>query len=92
VKIISTRRYRGDQMRRVARAVMKIGLNLIYLTHGADTALHANFDPARDAVNGEAYDGYLLIGRFDVHRPPDLEGSLTHDLPGERVAAAVRFG
>jgi hypothetical protein len=91
-RIRPNRRRSGDQMRRVARSVMKLGLNLVYMTHGANSALHSDFDPVREAVNGEPYDGYLLIEELDILRPPDLEGSLTHDVPGVPFAAALRFG
>lgn len=88
----STRRRSGDQWRRVARAVMKLGLNLVYLTYGAEAALDKQFDPVRDAIDGEPYEGYLLIGMFDIYTPPNLEGSLITDLPGVSLAAALRFG
>jgi len=33
-------------------------------------------DPVRDAIAGEPYEGYLLIGMFDIYTPPNLEGLL----------------
>jgi hypothetical protein len=92
VTLKSTRRRSGDQWRRVARAVMKLGLNLIYLTYGSEAALDEQFDPLRDAIAGEPYEGYLLIGMFDIYTPPNLEGSLSTDLPGVPLAGALRFG
>jgi hypothetical protein len=92
VTLRSTRRRSGDQWRRVARAVMKLGLNLLYLTHGSNAALDEQFDPVREAIAGEPYEGYLLIGVFDIYTPPNLEGRLSTDLPGVALAAALRFG
>ena len=79
-------------MKRAARSVMKMGLNLVYLTHSTVPALHVDFDPVRNAVNGEPYDGYLLIDELDIQRPPDFEGSLSRDVPGVTLAAALRYG
>jgi hypothetical protein len=89
----TTRRRSGDQWRRVARAVMKLGLNLLYSEQGAATALDPRFDGARRAILGEAYEGFLLIGAFDIFRRPDLVGSVRTDgPPGVPEAAELRFG
>lgn len=64
VTLVSKRKHSGAQWRRATRAVLKIGLGLTYLQHGAPTALGHDFDPVRAAICGEPYEGYLLIGKF----------------------------
>jgi hypothetical protein len=86
------RRGSGDQWRRVARSVMKIGLGLIYLEDGPESALASDLDSVRDAVRGAPYEGFLLIGPFDVYRNPDLTGKIRNDFAGIALSARLEFG
>jgi hypothetical protein len=52
VKITGKRKGSGPQWRRASRAVLKSGLNLLYLKHGADVALDPFHDPLRKAIMG----------------------------------------
>jgi hypothetical protein len=92
VKTISKRKQSGDQLRRVARAVMKMGLGLICFGSGHEVALDPDWDPLRAAIGGYPYEGYLLIGEFDILKTPHLTASLSNDLPGMSLAARLAFG
>lgn len=92
VTLIAKRKQSGPQWRRATRAVLKIGLGLTYLHHGAPTALGNGYDPVRAAICGEPYEGYLLIGEFDLTEWPHLNASLLHDIPGVTVGVQLRYG
>jgi len=92
VTLIAKRKQSGPQWRRATRAVLKIGLGLTYLYHGAPIALGNGYDPVRTAICGEPYEGYLLIGEFDLTEWPHLNASLLHDIPGVTVGAQLRYG
>lgn len=92
VKTISKRRRSGDQWRRTTRALMKMGLGLICYGSGHDVALDPEWDRLRAVIAGESYEGYLLIGEFDIFKTPHLNASLSSDLPGMSLAARLSFG
>jgi len=92
IDLISKRRRSGDQWRRATRTVLKTGLGLVYLAHGASGALDPAHDDLRNAILGEPYEGYLLIGEFDLQRWPDLTASLLFDLPGIDIGVRLRYG
>jgi hypothetical protein len=90
--MIAKRRNSGDQMRRATRSLLKTGLGLLYLAHGAEAALDSLHDDLRGAIFGDPYEGYLLIGEFDLLRWPNLSVSLLHDLPGIDLGVRLRYG
>lgn len=92
VELISKRRKSADQWRRATRAILKTGLGLLYLAQGAPAALDPRHDNLRNAILGEPYEGYLLIGEFDLQRWPDLTASLLFDLPGIDIGMRLRYG
>jgi hypothetical protein len=92
VELVSTRRKSGDQWRRATRAILKLGLALAYLAKGSGYALSSVWNPARDAIYGAPYSGYLLVGPFDVFKSPDLVAQLLFDVPGAAVVARLQFG
>jgi hypothetical protein len=92
ITLISKRKNSGPQWRRATRAILKIGLGLTYLHHGAPTALGRDYDPVREAICGEPYEGYLLSGGFELLQTPHLRVSLLHDIPGVTVGAQLRYG
>jgi hypothetical protein len=81
----------GDQLRRATRSILKLGLNLAYLESPA-FALSDRWNPARDAIRGKPYVGYLLVGPFEIYKPPDLEAQLLFDVPGATAVARLQFG
>jgi hypothetical protein len=92
VDLIANRRNSGDQWRRATRSILKTGLGLVYLANGAAAALDPAHDDLRRAILGDPYEGYLLIGKFDLPRWPDLAVSLLHDLPGVDLGVRLRYG
>jgi hypothetical protein len=93
--VVSIRTKRGDsggQWRRVARAILKMGLCTIRREKGQEAALSAEWDPARDAVFGESYTGFLLISPLDLQKPPDLRITVTEDIPGMTTAVDFSYG
>jgi hypothetical protein len=92
VTLVSKRKHSGAQWRRATRAVLKIGLGLSYLQYGPATALGRDFDPVRAAICGEPYEGYLLIGKFELLQWPHLNVSLLYDIPGMQAAVQLRYG
>jgi len=91
VTAISKRRRSGDQWRRATRAILKMGLCLVCYGYGHDVALDAEWDPLRAAIAGDPYEGYLLIGEFDVFAMPHLKASLLTDSPLS-LAAQLTYG
>ena len=87
-----SRRNSGDQWRRTARAVMKLGLNLLYSEQGPESALGADLDDIRGAVLGEPYEGFLLIGPLDFKGPPDLTGKIRTGFARIGLAARLQYG
>jgi hypothetical protein len=81
-----------DQWRRVTRALLKMGLELIYHQHGETAAFAPEWDPARAAILGEPFAGFLLVGPFDIHRPPDLKLSVLFDHPAMNAAVELHYG
>lgn len=92
VNLIAKRRNSGEQWRRATRSILKMGLGLVYRSAGAPTALSATYDDLRAAIFGDAYEGYLLIGEFELLRWPSLSASLIGDLPGIGQAARLQYG
>lgn len=92
IDMIANRRNSGDQMRRATRSILKTGLGLIYLAYGAGAALEPVHDDLRAAIFGDPYDGYLLIGEFDLLTWPNLSVSLLHDLPGIDLGVRLQYG
>ncbi len=92
VTLISKRKNSGPQWRRATRAVLKIGLGLTYLQRGAAAVLSSQYDPMRAAICGEPYEGYLLTGKFELLRIPNLQVSVLYDIPGIEAAAQLRYG
>ena len=90
-EVVATIRYNrrrsGDQWQRVARAVMKMGLDLIYHEQGPVSALASDLDDVRDAIRGTPYEGFLLIGPFDIYRNPDLTGKIRTGFAGIAFSA-----
>jgi hypothetical protein len=95
-EVVTTIRYQrrnsGDQWRRTARTVMKLGLNLLYLDQGPESALGADLDDIRATVLGASYDGFLLIGPLDLTRRPDLTGKIRNGFAGIELAARLQYG
>jgi hypothetical protein len=92
VSIATKRRRSGDQWRRVARAVLKMGLCTIRREHGEEAALESELDAARLAIFGEPYTGFLLVSPLDISRSPDFYITVTADLPGMTGAVDFRYG
>jgi hypothetical protein len=92
VSIATKRRRSGDQWRRVARAVLKMGLCTIRREHGEDAALEPELDAARLAILGEPYTGFLLISPLDISKTPDFSITVTADLPGMTGAVDFSYG
>ena len=92
IDIVANRRNSGDQMRRATRSLLKTGLGLIYLAYGAEAAFDQSRDDLRGAIFGDAYEGYLLIGEFDLLKWPNLSVSLLHDLPGIDLGVRLQYG
>ena len=92
VSMALQRRRLGDQWRRAVRAVLKLGLCLLHYGKGAEAALSSEWNPVRRAVYGEPYTGYVLLGPFDVFKPPDLRADVQFDIPGAKTIARLRFG
>jgi hypothetical protein len=95
-EVVTTIRYQrrssGDQWRRTARAVMKLGLNLLYLEQGPQSGLAPDLDDVRDAIRGAPYRGFLLIGPLDITRRPDLTGKVRNRFAGIELAARLPYG
>jgi hypothetical protein len=95
-EVVTTIRYQrrnsGDQWRRTARAVMKFGLNLLYLEQGPDSALASDLDDIREVIRGAPYEGFLLIGPLDITRRPDLTGKIRNGFAGIDLVARLRYG
>lgn len=51
-----------------------------------------DLDSVRDAVRGTPYEGFLLIGPFDIYRHPDLIGKIRNDFAGIPLSARLEFG
>lgn len=92
VNVIAKRRNSGDQWRRATRSILKTGLCLLYQSAGPTVALGAAYDRLRGAIFGEAYEGYLLIGKFDPLQWPNLSAGLTGGRPGIGQAARLQYG
>jgi len=92
VSIATKRRRSGDQWRRVARAVLKMGLCTIRHEHGEEAALEPELDAARHAILGEPHTGFLLISPLDVHKQPDFSITVTGELPGMSGAVDFSYG
>jgi hypothetical protein len=92
VSAVAKRRRSGDQWRRAARAVLKMGLCLVCYGYGHEVALEPEWNSLRAAIAGEPYESYLLIGEFDIFATPHLKASLLTDVPGMSLAAQLRFG
>jgi hypothetical protein len=92
VTTIAKRGRSGDQWRRATRAILKMGLCLICCIHGQGEALSSAWDDLRAMIAGEPYEGYMLIGPFDVFAPPHLKASLLTSIPGVTLASRLRFG
>jgi hypothetical protein len=92
VSITTKRRHSGDQWRRVARAVLKMGMCTIRHEHGEEAALETELDAARRAILGEPYTGFLLISPLDVQKQPDFSITVTGDLPGMPGAVDFSYG
>lgn len=92
IDMIARRQNSGDQLRRATRSLLKTGLGLSYLAYGAETALDAAYNDLRRAIFGDPYEGYLLIGEFDLQKWPDLKVGLRHDLPGIHRGVQLSYG
>jgi hypothetical protein len=92
VTTISMRGQSGAQWRRATRAILKMGLCLICYGYGHEAALDPEWDPLRAAIAGKPYEGYMLIGEFDIFKTPHLKASLLTDLPGMSLAAQLSYG
>lgn len=71
---------------------MKLGLNLLYLEQGPQSALAPDLDDVRDAIRGAPYRGFLLIGPLDITRRPDLTGKVRNGFAGIELAARLQYG
>jgi hypothetical protein len=92
VTAIAKRQRSGDQFRRAARALMKMGLCLVCYGHGHQAALESSWNRLRRIIGGAPYEGYVLMGSFDIHKPPHMTANLITDLPGVTAAAQLQFG
>jgi hypothetical protein len=63
LKFTGKKRMDAKNLKLVARALYKIGLELIYLDHGKEFVLSSRFDEARQIILGKQdFHGYLLVG------------------------------
>jgi hypothetical protein len=92
VSIATKRRNSGDQWRRVARAILKLGLCTIRHEYGEEAALAPDLDGARSAIVGDPYTGFLLVSALDIARSPDFSVTVTADLPGMADAVDFSYG
>lgn len=69
-----------------------MGLGLICYGYGHEAALDSEWDPLRAVIAGAPYEGYMLIGEFDIFKTPHLNASLLTDLPGMSLAAQLSYG
>jgi len=92
VSITTKRRNSGDQWRRVARAVLKLGLCTIRHEYGEEAALAPELDDARRAIVGDAYTGFLLVSSLDISKSPAFSVTVMADLPGMVDAVAFSYG
>lgn len=81
-----------SQRRRTARALIRMGLGLVYLEYGPAEALSPKFDPTRAYLLGAGQRHALLLGALDINVPPDFDVSVRRDVPGVPIAIEFRYG
>lgn len=92
VTVMANRQRSGDQFRRAARALMKMGLCLVCHDQGHEAALSPNWNRLRQILGGAPYDGYVLMGKFDIYKAPHVTARLRTDVPGMTAAAQLEYG
>lgn len=92
VTVIANRQRSGDQFRRAARALLKMGLCLVCYGQGHQAALAPGWNRLRRIIGGAPYEGYVLMGQFDIFKPPHMRANLMTDVPGIEAAAQLQFG
>lgn len=73
------RRMNVKNVKILTRALYKIGLETIYLDHGANFTYSQRFDEVRKIILGKKdFSGYLLIGTNKDFIKPNMESSITY--------------
>lgn len=66
-----TRKMDANRLKLLARALYKIGYELVCLDHGRDFVLSSRFDEVRDIILGKKdFSGYILIGTNEQSKQP----------------------
>jgi hypothetical protein len=83
-----TRKMDAKRLKLLARALYKIGYELVCLDHGRDFVLSSRFDEARDILLGKKdFSGYLLIGSNEKSENPRVSYYPLKDKEGREFMA-----
>lgn len=83
-----TRKMDNDRLKLLARALYKIGYELVCLDHGRDFVMSSRFDEARDIILGKRdFKGYILIGTNEHSEQPRVTYYPLKDEQGKEFMA-----